>query len=88
MKQKKRRFDFKINALQAQGVYLCGTFNNWSESSDRMKMDSSGVWKKSKMLSQGIYEYKFLVDGDWTLDPECRETAPNGFGTKNNVITL
>jgi hypothetical protein len=52
-----------------------------------MKKDSTGTWKKIKMLSEGIHEYKYLVDGDWTLDPECR-TTPNEFGTENNVVYL
>jgi 5'-AMP-activated protein kinase regulatory beta subunit len=87
MKQRAKRIEFKVFAPWAEKVYLCGSFNNWSESSDPMKKDSTGTWKKIKMLSEGIHEYKYLVDGDWTLDPECR-TTPNEFGTENNVVYL
>ena len=53
-----------------------------------MKKDSAGTWKKIKMLPEGTHEYKFLVDGDWTLDPECHDTTPNTFGTKNSIIQV
>lgn len=87
MNQRAKRIEFKVFAPQAEKIYLCGSFNNWSESSDPMKKDSTGTWKKIKMLSEGTYEYKYLVDGDWTLDPECH-TTPNEFGTENNVVYL
>lgn len=88
MNQRAKRIEFKVFAPQAEKVYLCGSFNNWSESSDPMKKDSTGTWKKIKMLSEGTHEYKYLVDGDWTLDPECHDTTPNEFGTENNVVYL
>ena len=53
-----------------------------------MKKGSAGTWKKTKMLTEGVYEYKFFVDGEWTLDPECPDTTSNKFGTENNVIYL
>ena len=34
-----------------------------------MKRDKTGTWKKVKMLLQGRYEYKFIIDGEWMLDP-------------------
>lgn len=88
MKEKRKRIEFRITAPQAQNVHLCGSFNNWSENLDLMKKDSAGTWKKIKMLPEGTHEYKFLVDGDWTLDPDCQDTHPNAFGTKNNIIHL
>ena len=88
MKEKSKRVEFRIVALQAGNVHLCGSFNHWSESSDPMKKDSAGTWKKIKMLTEGAYEYKFLVDGEWTLDPECPDTTSNELGTENNVIRL
>jgi len=39
-------------------------------------------------LSWKPHEYKFLVDGDWTLDSERHDTTPNELGTENNVIRI
>lgn len=88
MKKKSKRVEFRIFSPQAENVHLCGSFNHWSESPDPMKKDSAGTWKKTKMLTEGVYEYKFLVDGEWTLDPESPDTTPNAFGTVNNIIRL
>jgi 1,4-alpha-glucan branching enzyme len=88
MKEKSKRVEFRIFAPQAENVHLCGSFKHWSESSDPMKKDSAGTWKKTKMLAEGVYEYKFLVDGEWTLDPECPDATSNEFGTENNTLRL
>jgi 1,4-alpha-glucan branching enzyme len=88
MDQDKKRVEFKISAPDAKQVMLSGSFNRWSDRSDPMKRDRSGTWKKVKMLPKGQYEYKFIVDDAWILDPNCRETAANQHGTHNSVILV
>jgi len=84
----KKHIEFKISAPDAQQVFLAGSFNEWSASADPMRKDQSGVWKKAKRLSPGSYQYKFIVDGVWTLDPDCTATLPNQHGTANNVVAV
>ena len=88
MTAKKRRIEFKFFAPEAKNVLLSGGFNEWSESSDPMKGDKTGTWKKIKMLPPGAYEYKFVVDGAWTLDPRCLDTVCNQYGSFNNIIEV
>ncbi|UCF30970.1 MAG: glycogen-binding domain-containing protein [bacterium] len=88
MAAKRKRVEFKILAPQAEKVLLAGTFNQWSSSTDPMRRDSTGTWKKIKLLPHGRHEYKFIVDGMWTLDPGCPDTVPNQHGTQNNLIDL
>ena len=88
MAAKRKRIEFKILVPEAKQVVLSGTFNQWSENSDPMKRDITGTWKKVKMLFQGTYEYKFIVDGEWTLDSECDNVVRNQHGTYNNVIDV
>jgi hypothetical protein len=84
----KERVDFQLKAPDSQQVFLAGSFNDWSTDVDPMKKNNAGIWKKSKKLPPGRYEYKFIVDGRWWLDPDCLETVSNRFGTKNNVIVV
>ena len=49
-------------------VYLAGSFNNWSTSANKMTK-SGGVFSTTVTLSPGVYEYKFVVDGEWITDP-------------------
>lgn len=47
-----------------------------------------GHWIKDLILDPGIYEYRFVVDGEWLADPGCRQVAPNPFGGLNSVLTI
>jgi 1,4-alpha-glucan branching enzyme len=67
-------------------VHLAGTFNNWRPSP--MRKQKGGLFTATVQLAPGIYEYKFLVDGQWTADPDHTERARNSFGTFNSVLTV
>lgn len=88
MFSKRKRVEFSLSAPDAEKVFLTGTFNNWSASSDSMKKDGTGTWKKRKQLAEGGYEYKFIVDEEWQPDPECAEEVRNSYGTANSVINV
>ena len=75
-------------ASSASSVYLAGDFNNWSQTDDMMKKDSSGNWTIVKKLSKGKHQYKFVVDGNWIVDPGNPNTADDGFGGKNSVVEV
>jgi chromosome partitioning protein len=55
---------------EAKQVALVGDFNNWHETSHTMnRVSSDGGFATFVYLKPGIYEYKFLVDGKWEIDP-------------------
>lgn len=83
---KKRKATFSIYSADAKEVYLIGSFNDWSPKKHPMNQNSLGVWKKTVIIPPGIYEYKFLIDGQWTIDPQNGLTCMNCFGTKNSVL--
>jgi len=80
----KRRTYFKINAPGAHSVQLAGSFNAWEPKARQLRMDSRGVWRTSMMLEPGVYEYRFVVDGEWHNDVES-PNVPNPFGGQNCV---
>ncbi len=85
---KKKRVTFKVFAPEAQQVVLAGSFNKWSQDLDAMKKDETGTWKKIKILPKGTYEYKFIVDGTWTCDPNCPDIVCDDQGSENNMIVV
>jgi len=87
-KQKTKKIQFSLKAVDARKVSLVGEFNKWNPDADPMQGDGSGTWTKTKMLSPGNIEYKFWVDGQWIQDPENLRTCPNCFGTWNNVVKV
>ena len=87
-KQKTKKIQFALKAVEAENVSLVGEFNNWNPDADPMRRDENEIWTKSKRLLPGNIEYKFIVDGEWMLDPENSRACPNCFGTQNNVVKV
>jgi 1,4-alpha-glucan branching enzyme len=88
VKKKKRRISFKFNAIYAKKVFLVGDFNDWNISSHPMRPMGNGNWQKQVLLATGRYEYKFLVDGTWMLDPENDQTCKNAYGSNNSILSI
>ncbi|HKL03822.1 MAG TPA: hypothetical protein VJ911_09105 [Cryomorphaceae bacterium] len=53
---------------EANSIVLTGTFNDWNEGELKMDKTENG-WKIPYALAPGNYEYKFIVDGEWIIDP-------------------
>lgn len=85
---KPKATSFKIHAPSAQRVSVAGTFNNWDPQKISAKKDLKGYWTVRMGLHPGRYEYKFVVDGNWILDPKCNSKVVNNFGTENSVIEI
>ncbi|CAL5980835.1 5'-AMP-activated_protein kinase [Hexamita inflata] len=69
-----------------QQVYVCGSFNNWK---DRMPLVQvkANLWKVTKELSPGTYQFKFIVDSAWRCSQEYK-TVRDGANNVNNVIVV
>lgn len=66
-------------------VILAGNFNNWDEQSLSMNRTATG-WELRLKLKPGVYEYKFIADGEWMHDPKNTDHVPNEHGTLNSVL--
>lgn len=89
-KQKKTRKKvmLSLDAPHAKTVSLAGDFNEWNPEKHGLKKGKTGVWETTLMLTPNTYEYKFLVDGEWQMDPANTRTCQNCFGTRNNLLTV
>jgi 5'-AMP-activated protein kinase regulatory beta subunit len=66
-------------------VQLEGSFDNWRQ---RHQMQKSGKdYTLVKLLSPGVYQYKFIVDGQWRHDPNLPSMYDDQ-GNINNVIEV
>lgn len=74
---------FSIRAPEAGSVQLVGDFTRWQEQPISLKKDQGGVWHASVQLQPGTHHYRFLVDGEWSDDPDCTLRVPNPFGTQD-----
>lgn len=83
-----RNVEFKVSAPNAHWVGIAGDFNSWKPDTLTAKKDKNGLWKASVTVPTGTYEYKFVVDGSWIVDPKCSRRAINSFGTENSVLVV
>ena len=83
---KAKRVAFSVRAKEGSKVFLAGSFNDWNPTAKEMtdKM-GDGVFVAVVNLSEGMHEYKFVIDGIWCADPECSDWVQNDHGTLNSV---
>ena len=62
--------------------------HEWNGKKYSMKKGGQGAWEKTLMLTPGIYEYKYIVDGNWQEDPENHQSRLNPFGTYNSLLIV
>lgn len=85
---KPKKVAFQFVADPGNVVSVAGTFNNWNPKANPMKDNlDKGHFKAALRLPPGRHEYKFVVNGEWHIDPDCPEWAPNEHGSLNSVIT-
>ncbi|CAI6001353.1 unnamed protein product [Closterium sp. NIES-64] len=67
-------------------VLLTGSFNGWT---NRIKMvkSNAGVFVTTLHLYPGQYEVKFIVDGNWKVDPR-RAIVYTPSGHENNLLVV
>ena len=87
---KAERVVLTVQADPGSTVFLSGSFNNWDPAALKMiDKDGNGLYSVTVTLAPGIYEYKFLINGVWTLDPDPdRDWTQNGLGTLNSVLRV
>lgn len=69
-----------------ESVHLAGTFNDWSTSRHPMERQSDGTYRIMLPLAEGLYHYKFVVNGTiWLTDHRADPTlgADDGHGGRN-----
>ncbi|MDD5758494.1 MAG: isoamylase early set domain-containing protein [Desulfobulbaceae bacterium] len=79
---------FSLYAPGAQEVFVLGDFNGWQRNELKARKFKDGTWRKSVPLQAGIYQYLFLVDGEWWTDPANPKRVQNPYGTENSVIEI
>ncbi|OMO57959.1 Immunoglobulin E-set [Corchorus olitorius] len=97
VEEKQKRIDDARRALQllrpacivwpnsASEVFLAGSFDGWA-TKRKMERSSTGVFSVNLKLYPGRYEIKFIVDGEWKIDPLRPIVKNNGF--ENNLLII
>ena len=70
----------------ARLVMLAGSFNDWSPQTIPMIRSKAG-WVGAFYLPPGRYGYRFVVDGEWILDPDNEAIIEDG-GYTNSLLVV
>lgn len=80
---------FVLHAPGAKSVSVAGDFNAWRRDRAVLADDNgNGVWTVTVYLTPGRYQYKFVVDGKWVVDPDAPNYIVDGFGGRNAVLSI
>ena len=82
------KVSFVLLEPRAKQVSLAGDFNGWSSNATPMRRDSSGHWETTVDLVPGRYQYKFIVDERWIVDPAAQNNVPNEHGSLNSLVEV
>lgn len=84
----KPNYTFKLDKFtEAKSVLVTGSFNGWREDGYPM-IKQNDIWILPVSLKPGKYTYKFIVDGQWTIDPTNEYWEENEYGTGNSVLWI
>ncbi len=71
----------------ARVVAVAGSFNEFNQSQVLCGKEGEG-WVCRMDLAPGKYTYKFVIDGDWILDPDNANTEDDERGFTNSVLVV
>ncbi len=79
---------FAFKAPAASSVILLGDFTHWQKNPISLRKQPNGIWRVTVSLAPGEHRYRFLVDGEWRDDPDCKLRIPNPFGSQDSVVQV
>ncbi len=82
-----RPVEFLCLAVPGSRVSVVCAANNWDPKATPMQ-ESQGQYRATLRLPRGRHEYKFVVNGEWRIDPRSPQTVPNAYGSLNSVIEV
>ncbi|WP_169788199.1 hypothetical protein [Rufibacter tibetensis] len=81
-------YTFRLKGHEkAKAVYVAGDFNNWDPKALLMRREGN-EWVFDVHLPLGKNRYKFVVDGEWIIDPANKLWEQNEHNTGNSIIWI
>ena len=82
-----KTFSYHFPGKQPLVVELSGSFDNWTKKHRLIHKTRDNKFELSMKLKKGKYLYKYIVDGNWQINPsEASEQGRDGI--INNVVIL
>jgi len=83
-----KKVRFELVTHPGREVFVAGSFNSWDPEQQPLTQSKTGAYVATFTLPVGTHEYKFIVDGNWQIDPLNPSLIPNGAGSMNNILLV
>jgi chromosome partitioning protein len=88
-RQTKEGVLFSYYDPSARDVQLVGDFSDWEPLENSMIQEQGKpMWNGIISLKAGTYQYKFIVDGKWKVDPSNPEVVTTSLGARNSAVNV
>ena len=88
-RQTKEGVLFSYYDPSARDVRLVGDFSDWEPLENSMIQEQGKhIWTVKVPLEAGTYQYKFIVDGEWRVDPGNPEVVTTSMGARNSALNV
>lgn len=84
----RRRVTFLYEDEPGKVVAVAGCFTDWLPDKQLVDKNNDGIYTGTVMLAPGVYEYKFVINGEWKIDERNPNFTPNDIGSLNSVLAL
>lgn len=78
---------FQFLSKTASSVEIAGDFNRWVPE-PLVRRNADGLWQKVVPVAEKTFRYKFIVDGEWQVDPNQPQQKENAFGGVDSFAEL
>ncbi len=79
---------FIVYRPNAREVAVAGSFNDWQPTPMFRKRDNPALWGFRCNLPAGTYQYKYVIDGEWIVDPENYHVHTDAGGNVNSLLAV
>ena len=88
-RQTKEGVLFSYYDPSARDVQIVGDFSGWEPLENSMVHDQGKhIWTGKIPLKAGTYQYKFIVDGEWKVDPDNPDVVTTSMGARNSTLKV
>ncbi|KAH6760435.1 dual specificity protein phosphatase family protein [Perilla frutescens var. hirtella] len=84
----KKPVKLKWHGSGCSTVEISGLDIGWGQRIPLSYDEDEGLWILHRSLPEGRYEYKYIVDGEWTCNKHEAITSPNQDGHVNNYVEV
>jgi len=77
---------FQFFNKTARSVEIAGDFNHWVP--EPLVVRDQGLWQKVVAVKDRRFRYKYIVDGEWQIDPNHQEKRENEFGGIDSYLEI